>query len=336
MDSKALSPDTVGEPPHPRAAAVARELGLRLRPDKVAIPFDEVTDIVNFDLVAVMDRFDLETVLREVSVFDALNPGGCYSARVRRLGDWAPPPRTSASFAGSVEVSRSLRGDILDPLYGMLRWGMPSACLALTVAVSRCAGHLGGEQETAAIWAAVRLIRAGCRGLLRELTVLAQSAGILCDSSYASLEGSPQSDLSPSELRQCPVLPAEGASAALAAAVEASLPCPLYADEYEDRGWDAAASQQDAYGSPSDHLAPGRPQQATRVSDVRDACPHMYAAILRQRTCRRRLGAAPFGLKAVSCSQCATCVHNLATSSAICCAPRRRCFAFPRVTRRAT
>ena len=132
VDSKALSPHTVGEPPHPRAVAVARELGLRLRPDKVAIPFDEVTDIVNFDLVAVMDRFDLEAVLREVSVFDALNPGGCYSARVRRLGDWAPPPRTSASSAGSLEASRSLRGDILDPLYGMLMRGVPSACLALT------------------------------------------------------------------------------------------------------------------------------------------------------------------------------------------------------------
>ena len=132
VDSKALSPDTVGEPPHPRAAAVARELGLRLRPDKVAIPFDEVTDIVNFDLVAVMDRFDLESVLREVSVFDALNPGGCYSARVRRLGDWAPPTRASASTAGSLESSRSLRGDIFDPLYGVLFAGCGLNYVALT------------------------------------------------------------------------------------------------------------------------------------------------------------------------------------------------------------
>ena len=85
----------------------------------MAVPFDEVVDIVNFDLVAVMDRFDLEAVLREVAVYDALNPGGCYSARVRRLCDWAPPPRVSvASAAASPEASRTLRGDILDPLYG--------------------------------------------------------------------------------------------------------------------------------------------------------------------------------------------------------------------------
>lgn len=118
VESKALSPDTAGEPPHPRAAAVARELGLRLRPGKVAAPFDEVTDIVNFDLVVVMDRFDLEAVLREVAVYDALNPGGCYSARVRRIGDWAPPPRAGVASAASFEASRSLRGDVVDPLYG--------------------------------------------------------------------------------------------------------------------------------------------------------------------------------------------------------------------------
>lgn len=132
VESKALSPDTAGEPPHPRAAAVARELGLRLRPGKVAVPFDEVTDIVNFDLVVVMDRFDLEAVLREVAVYDALNPGGCYSARVRRIGDWAPPPRAGVASAASFEASRSLRGDVVDPLYGAAPCFQTRAARALT------------------------------------------------------------------------------------------------------------------------------------------------------------------------------------------------------------
>ena len=135
---------------------------------------------------------------------------------------------------------------------------------------------MGGEQETASIWAAVRLIRAGCRGLLRELTLLAQSAGILCDSTYASLEGNLQSDLSPSELRQCPVLPAEGASAALAAAVEASLQCPLFADEPEDSVWDAAASQQDAHGSASDSLGPQLAARVCSVPSSAPVCMHQY------------------------------------------------------------
>lgn len=125
---------------------------------------------------------------------------------------------------------------------------------------------MGGEQEMAAIWAAVRSIRAGCRGLLRELTLLAQSAGVLCDSTYASLQGNPQPDVSPAELRACPVFPPEGAVAALAAAVEASLRCPLYADQPEDAAWDAVASrQQTPSGYPASVVAASRPQLPVRV-----------------------------------------------------------------------
>ena len=166
---------------------------------------------------------------------------------------------------------------------------------------------------------------------MRELTLLAQSAGILCDSTYASLEGNPQLDLSPSELRQCPVLPAEGASAALAAAVEASLPCPLYADEPEDSAWDAAASQQDARSGALEHLAPG-PEHMARVRDVHacahpDACLHTDAS-----SRRRRRGAVRFGLKAESCSPYATCARNQATTLATCCVRPRQCFAYLRDT----
>jgi hypothetical protein len=95
-------------------------MGVRLCPDKAAVPFDEGVDIVNFDLVVVMDRFDQEALLREVAVYDALNPGGCYCARVRRLGEWAvAPPRADASASASAsDRARILRGDVADPLYG--------------------------------------------------------------------------------------------------------------------------------------------------------------------------------------------------------------------------
>ena len=40
-----------------RVAAAAEEAGLRLRPRNIRV-FDEVVDIVNFDLVIVLDHFD--------------------------------------------------------------------------------------------------------------------------------------------------------------------------------------------------------------------------------------------------------------------------------------
>ncbi len=224
VESKALSPHTAGEPPHPRAAAVARELGLRLAPDKTAVPFDECVDIVNFDLVVVMDRFDSEALLREVAVFDALNPGGCYCARVRRLGEWAPLRSADA---------RSLRGDIPDPLYG----------------------NLGGEAETAAIWAAVRHIRAGCRGLLREMTQLAANAGVLCDDEDEGAADDTQASSAGDthELHACAAPPTGGAAAALAAAVESSLDCPLWIDEPLDE-----VADDDAPFEPPRRLSPAR------------------------------------------------------------------------------
>ena len=96
------------------------------------------------------------------------------------------------------------------------------------------AGNLGGEAELAAIWAAVRVIRAGCRGLLRELMQLAHDAGVLCDESVPAVQaasGTTAAEQLPPELDECPVPPPGGAVAALVAAVEASLHCPLWGSE---------------------------------------------------------------------------------------------------------
>ncbi len=60
-----------------RVAAAAAEAGLRLRPRNVRV-FDEVVDIVNFDLVLVLDHFDLT----EVSSFTSCNPPQLYAAQM--------------------------------------------------------------------------------------------------------------------------------------------------------------------------------------------------------------------------------------------------------------
>lgn len=60
MPAEAYSFESAGD--HDvRVAAAAKEAGLQLRPRNVRV-FDEVVDIVNFDLVIVADHFDLTEV----------------------------------------------------------------------------------------------------------------------------------------------------------------------------------------------------------------------------------------------------------------------------------
>lgn len=98
------------------------------------------------------------------------------------------------------------------------------------------AGNLGGEAETAAIWAAVRLIRAGCRGLLHQLMELAHDAGVLCDDALARAEPSGDGASRPEQLHFCAVQPHDGPAEALAAAIEASLHCPLWTGDGDETG----------------------------------------------------------------------------------------------------
>jgi hypothetical protein len=76
---------------------------------RVPRQFQEVKDPVSYDLMLVMDSYDLQEAMREVSVLDAMSPGYMYSSRVKMI----------APFAGHVQGSRDrpLPGDIPDPLY---------------------------------------------------------------------------------------------------------------------------------------------------------------------------------------------------------------------------
>eukprot|EP00898_Chlorokybus_atmophyticus_P001387 jgi/Chlat1/2249/Chrsp17S02563 len=91
-----------GEEPDERVAEVAQDMGVSLPEGMTARVFVPAEDIVAYDLVVVMDKFNASDVLKEVSVYDTIHKSGNYSVRVRKLGEFRTPPVD----------------DIDDPLYG--------------------------------------------------------------------------------------------------------------------------------------------------------------------------------------------------------------------------
>jgi protein-tyrosine-phosphatase len=211
VSSRALSSHCAGCPPSEEAVTVARELGLPLDAHTASTPLHP-DDTATADLVLCLDRFDQEALLREGphSVGD--------DCRVRRLTSFCAEPR--------------LRGDVPDPAYGM-----PPASHGASAAVQQ------QQQQLQRTWAAVRSIRAGCRGVVAHLQELAIHMGILCtlkgehggvvyDSDHGvTLVRSPLRDGNgqhgPSDPFPCPVQPEQGASMALASALDASMECPV-------------------------------------------------------------------------------------------------------------
>ena len=79
--------------------------------ERVPRQFAEVQDPVENDIILVMDRYDLQETLREVSVLDAISPGHGYSGRIKAI----------APFASLQKVGRrvgiKLPVEIPDPIY---------------------------------------------------------------------------------------------------------------------------------------------------------------------------------------------------------------------------
>jgi len=124
--------------------ALAKDMGLELPPsNEVWRTFDDVADPVRYDLILVMDRFDLQEVLRDVAVLDTINPGGHYAGRVRLLGPFA----MSAKRAVPADVP----DDVVDPLYE---------------------AQLGPQAEQAAMKGAAKDLAFACRGLVSYLLAL--------------------------------------------------------------------------------------------------------------------------------------------------------------------
>lgn len=87
------------------------EKALRIA-EEVPRRFQEVKDPVEHDIILVMDRYDMQETLREVSVLDAISPGNYYSSRVKKLGLFAANSRKQGPRGPP-----SFLTDILDPLY---------------------------------------------------------------------------------------------------------------------------------------------------------------------------------------------------------------------------
>ena len=79
-------------------------------------------------------------------MFDKINPGGRYAARVKQLGSYAAPGRATPLKPAPSDADPSIN----DPLWG----------------------NLGSDGDVAALWRLLRLLRLACKGLLTHLLQL--------------------------------------------------------------------------------------------------------------------------------------------------------------------
>ncbi|WIA42862.1 hypothetical protein OEZ86_008786 [Tetradesmus obliquus] len=214
----------IGQQPHPAADAVAQAaLGAPLAGAAAdgaaesaaaaaggAVQFDPAADIVASDLVLVMDKYTAADVLREVSSYDLINPGGYYSARVRVLGSFHPVLGKRNSLTDAQDID--------DPLYGNTG-GQKEQRNSLTDAQDiddplYVYGNTGGQKEQDAVLLAAKLIHESCAALLQQLEGLAAEQGLLDDEAVAAAVAAIASGSSDSS---------SGADAAAAAGEDASL-----------------------------------------------------------------------------------------------------------------
>lgn len=137
--SKGSRDYNVDESPDPRAVAVAEEMGVKLPEGAVARVFNCQADIVLFDLLVVMDKFNASDVLKEVTVYEAIDKEARYTHKVRRLGEFCRTKKME---------------DIDDPLYG----------------------NMGGPEELVLLRESYDDIRASCEGLMQ--TIMEIQAGL--------------------------------------------------------------------------------------------------------------------------------------------------------------
>ncbi|CAI5996158.1 unnamed protein product [Closterium sp. NIES-64] len=145
--SKAVRDYNVGENPDSRVVQLAGQSGVAVDAARQAALLRPAEDVVAHDLLVVMDKFNAADVLKEVSVFDTIDPTARFSSKVRRMGD----------FCKSRTVD-----DIDDPLYG----------------------NMGGPEELELLGAAINDIVDCCDGLLTDL--IAIRAGLAEGESFRS------------------------------------------------------------------------------------------------------------------------------------------------------
>lgn len=79
--------------------------------DHVPRQFAEVQDPVDNDVILVMDRYDLQETLREVSILDAISPGQGYSRRIKMIAPFASMQKVGRRMGMKLPV------EISDPIY---------------------------------------------------------------------------------------------------------------------------------------------------------------------------------------------------------------------------
>ena len=120
VDVASIGPPTLGEANDLSTAILTNMVRVWMKNDTKALEivrqtprqFLEVRDPLEYDILLVMDRYDLQATLREVSVLDAISPGSYYSSRVKRIGPFSAHirPKGPANNLPS-------QLDIPDPLY---------------------------------------------------------------------------------------------------------------------------------------------------------------------------------------------------------------------------
>ncbi|GMH45637.1 hypothetical protein BSKO_13594 [Bryopsis sp. KO-2023] len=157
VDSASIGP-ICGNILDARVALVAKRLGIEIGQFKPKV-FDEIVDVVDCDLVLTMDRFDYEEVYREVSVLDAINPGGFYCSRMKLLGDFSIASPISTESRQAVEVN--------DPFYGV--WDSEEAQKNLELTVQQL------QIATRGLIHYMKLLKPRCLYGLSLQTAVAQS-----------------------------------------------------------------------------------------------------------------------------------------------------------------
>ena len=164
-------------------------------PPRTCRVFDECTDIVDADLVLVMDSFDYAALLREVAVFDAINPCGRYSQRVKHVAGFAPIAPAALRPVGDARLANYQTShqrlhtrdihmqeaadavlhpdDIPDPLYR------------------------DGRVDSKALRAMVQALRRACRGVLAFLEAASLHADDVPNLSAAIASGVAATDAAP-------------------------------------------------------------------------------------------------------------------------------------------
>lgn len=136
VESKGTRDYNVGEGPEPAAALAAAQLGLVLPPHAARVS-DLGEDVVRFDLLLTFDKFTAADVMREVSVYDTVDPSGRYAPKVRSLTQFHPRPLD----------------EVGDPLYGAIDptgAAEVAATLAAAEAIAECVDGLVAELRLAA------------------------------------------------------------------------------------------------------------------------------------------------------------------------------------------